>query len=250
MMKRMIVVAGIVLAVAACGDDGNDLAGVEDEAPRIQVVAVSETPDAQAEPDESHDDSADAAVNGMNETSATDSESVESDHDATESAGESNHDVAQPDHDETTAGEVDVTTPTSAAPEPDEVDVTTPASAASEPDEGYVVEVAMVEFGYQLDRDTVPAGEPVTFRFTNEGQIEHEAMFGSMHQQEEFASSEGHGDHGSEGHHGEIAAITLDAEDAGEMVMVFEEPGEVLMGCHLPGHWDAGMVASFEVVEA
>ena len=239
MMKRMIVVAGIVLAVAACGDDGNDLAGVEDEAPQIEVVAVSETPDDQAdddhadsEPGESHHDSADAAVNGMDETPAKDAESVESDHDATKS------------------GEVDVTTSTSAASEPADVGVTTPASAPSEPAEGYVVEVAMVEFGYQLDRDTVPAGEPVTFRFTNEGQIEHEAMFGSMHQQEEFASSEGHGDHGSEGHHGEIAAITLDAEDAGEMVMVFEEPGEVLMGCHLPGHWDAGMVASFEVVEA
>lgn len=251
MMSRVVVVAGIVLAVAGCGEDGNDAnrgwvpaewSGVADEAPQIEVVAVSETPLDQAhdghddgETGASHDDSADAAMDEMDEMPAADHE-AESDHDAAESDHESDHDAAESDHDAT---------------EPAEDGATIDAAAAeTEPDDGYVVEVSMVEFGYVLDRDTVPAGEPVTFRFANEGQIEHEAMFGSVHQQEEFASSDGHGDHGSEGHHGEIAAITLDAENAGEMVMVFEAPGEVLIGCHLPGHWDAGMVASFEVVTA
>ena len=101
-----------------------------------------------------------------------------------------------------------------------------------------------------LDRDSVPKGEPVTFRFVNSGQFEHEAMFGSLHQQEEFAATEGHGDHGSEGHHGDIAALTLDSNAHGEMVMVFDSPGEGMIGCHLPGHWEAGMSTSFNVVSA
>ena len=117
----------------------------------------------------------------------------------------------------------------------------------AEPDQGTVVHVEMVEFGFVADVDELPAGEPVTFRFSNTGVVPHEAMFGSHHQQQEFAESTDHGSHGDAGHHGDVAAITLDPGGTADITLEFDETGEVWIGCHLPGHYDAGMAATFIV---
>lgn len=123
-----------------------------------------------------------------------------------------------------------------------------PQTAGDEPTadgEVAVVEVEMNEFAYEPSELTVPAGETVRFVFTNTGDIEHEAMIGTPHEQEEF-ESDGHGGHG-ESHHGEVAAITLAPGETGELQVTFDEPAELLLGCHLPGHWDAGMKATLTV---
>ncbi|HEY5663156.1 MAG TPA: hypothetical protein VIS05_03880 [Ilumatobacter sp.] len=119
--------------------------------------------------------------------------------------------------------------------------------AATVTDEGTVIEIEMVEFGFVADLGELPLGEAITFRFTNTGVVPHEAMFGTEHQQEEFADSADHGDHGEAGHHGDVAAITLDPGAVGDITVKFLEAGEVWIGCHLPGHYDAGMVATFVV---
>lgn len=73
-------------------------------------------------------------------------------------------------------------------------------------------------------------------------------MVGDAHEQEEFASAGGHdGGHGEAGHHGDVNAITLEAGEVGSVVVTFDEPGEMMLGCHIPGHWDAGMSAVFTV---
>ncbi|HSH11404.1 MAG TPA: plastocyanin/azurin family copper-binding protein, partial [Ilumatobacter sp.] len=114
---------------------------------------------------------------------------------------------------------------------------------------GVVVNVEMIEFGFVADTPSIPVGQPVTFRFQNTGVVPHEAMFGSIHQQEEFAQQTDHGDgHGSASHHGDVAAITLDAGETGEITLEFASPGEIWMGCHLPGHYAAGMIATLAVV--
>lgn len=120
---------------------------------------------------------------------------------------------------------------------------------------GPVIEVDMVEFAFEGEPFEVPVGAPVTFRFSNTGALPHEAMFGSAHQQEEFAASgEGHGRHGDgdgdgeQGHHGDVKAITVEPGETGEITVTFDEPGEVFMGCHIPGHFDAGMVAPLTVI--
>ena len=115
-------------------------------------------------------------------------------------------------------------------------------------DEGVVVNVEMVEFGFVADVDEVPLGEPVTFRFVNSGLVPHEAMFGTNHQQEEYATAGDHGDHDGAGHHGEVTAITLDPGVTADITLEFSEPGVVWIGCHLPGHYDAGMASNFAVV--
>ena len=116
-------------------------------------------------------------------------------------------------------------------------------------DADMVVEIVMSDFAYEMDDLVVPVGSTVRFDFVNEGAIEHEAMFGDAHQQEEFAELGDHsGDHGdAEGHHGEIDAITLEAGGSGSVTVTFDEAGEMMIGCHLPGHWDAGMSATFVV---
>ncbi len=114
-------------------------------------------------------------------------------------------------------------------------------------DGAHTVEVEMTEFAYEPDTLTVPAGEPVTFVFHNTGVIDHEAMVGDAHMQEEFASSDGHGDHASGGHHGDVHAVTVPPGETAKLVVTFDEPGETMLGCHLEGHWDAGMVATVTI---
>ena len=110
-----------------------------------------------------------------------------------------------------------------------------------------VIEIEMTEFSYSPDPIEVEAGTPVTFRFTNNGQIEHEAMIGDGHMQDEFAAMEGHGDHGDAGHHGGVMAVTVAPGETAELEVVIDEPGEWFIGCHLEGHFEAGMVATINV---
>lgn len=117
------------------------------------------------------------------------------------------------------------------------------AEAAS--DDLVVVEIEMHEFGYAPANITVPAGEPVRLMFTNVGDIDHEVMVGSEHEQDEFAAAGGHGDQA--GHHGDVQALTLAPGETGDLDVTFEESGPMFLGCHLPGHWEAGMSATVTV---
>lgn len=106
------------------------------------------------------------------------------------------------------------------------------------------VEVVMNEFSFDPGTTEVVAGETVRFVFTNEGAIEHEAMLGDAHMQEEFQGA--HDDHGG-GHHGDVHAVTVPAGGTGELVVTFDDPGTQYFGCHLPGHYEAGMEATLTV---
>ena len=115
-----------------------------------------------------------------------------------------------------------------------------------------LVEVAMVDIAFEPDQVTVPAGEEVTFRFTNEGAIVHEATIGTAEEQEAHAQEMAEtGDHeGMEGmDHGgaDDPSLTLDPGESGELTHVFAEPGEYLIGCHEPGHYEGGMVIAVTV---
>jgi uncharacterized cupredoxin-like copper-binding protein len=90
---------------------------------------------------------------------------------------------------------------------------------------------------------TVAAGVPVTFVVTNRGAIEHEFVIGDDSVQaahEEEMASGGMG-------HDEANRITLDAGETKELIYTFDEPGETLAGCHLPGHYGGGMRATITI---
>lgn len=110
------------------------------------------------------------------------------------------------------------------------------------------VEVTMTENAFTPDRVEVMAGERLSFRFVNEGAVVHEALIGSEAEQAEHEAimaeegAEAGGDHGD--HHGAVVVQPGETKVTSE---VFDEPGTVLIGCHQPGHYEAGMKATVAV---
>lgn len=88
---------------------------------------------------------------------------------------------------------------------------------------------------FQPDTFDVRPGERVRFVVHNLDPIGHELIIGDrgLHERHE---------HGTEAHHGaRPGEVSVDAGSVAATTFVFGAPGEVLFGCHLPGHWDYGM---------
>ena len=106
------------------------------------------------------------------------------------------------------------------------------------------VTVEMRDTAFQPSSLKVNRGETVTFRFVNRGQAKHDAFIGDeeAQQQHEMDMHEGDMDHTAD-----EAGITVDPGETGTLTYRFDEGGEVLLGCHQPGHYAAGMVATVAV---
>jgi P-type Cu+ transporter len=95
---------------------------------------------------------------------------------------------------------------------------------------------------------TVQAGETIAFEITNTGRIPHEFVLGDAHVQEEHAADMAGGD----GHHGDDSAyaVTIPPGETRTLVYTFEATGEPLYyGCHIPGHYEAGMVGTITMTD-
>ena len=127
------------------------------------------------------------------------------------------------------------------------------------------VEVAMVDNAFEPTEVAVEPGETVRFVFRNEGAVVHDAVIGDesaqdehedeMRAAEETTTSGSDGDMGGmdhdatseEGAESEAAAITVEPGEEGEIAYTFDSAGELLIGCHEPGHYEAGMKITLEV---
>jgi uncharacterized cupredoxin-like copper-binding protein len=91
---------------------------------------------------------------------------------------------------------------------------------------------------------SVPAGVPVTFVVTNAGAIEHEFYLG-----DEDAQAEHEMEMTSMGGmaHDEPEGIGLKPGETKELTYTFAEPGMTVAGCHVTGHYGAGMKAQITV---
>jgi uncharacterized cupredoxin-like copper-binding protein len=49
--------------------------------------------------------------------------------------------------------------------------------------------------------------------------------------------------------HGHDNALSLKAGETGSLTMTFAKAGSLLIGCHEPGHYEAGMKATVTVVD-
>lgn len=111
-------------------------------------------------------------------------------------------------------------------------------SAGSGEPEGVTVNVKMTEFAFEMDKTEVPAGVPVTFNITNEGAVEHEVVL-------EVA---GVNDEPLENPDGsEAEAEDIEPGGTAKLTYTFDEGGSFQLGCHIPGHYEAGMVKEFTV---
>jgi uncharacterized cupredoxin-like copper-binding protein len=104
------------------------------------------------------------------------------------------------------------------------------------------IQITMRDIAFEPTSLQVDAGETVRFVFTNEGRVDHDAFIGDAaaqaeHETEMRSSGDAHAGHGG----GEEGSITVAAGDTGELTHTFEKAGEIQIGCHEPGHYEAGM---------
>ncbi len=89
---------------------------------------------------------------------------------------------------------------------------------------------------------TATAGVPVTITLNNEDPIEHEWIVGTAEVHQRHRT-------GTEPYHGEIPTeVTIPALTTKWTTVTFDEPGDYLYICHLPGHEEYGMVGTLHVV--
>lgn len=91
------------------------------------------------------------------------------------------------------------------------------------------------------DHFEFPRGSTVTFVVINRDPIDHEFIIGNEQVQQVH-------EEGTEAHHGEKPGeISTPAGETRSTTYTFEKPGTLLIGCHLPGHYDFGMRGEIEV---
>jgi uncharacterized cupredoxin-like copper-binding protein len=97
----------------------------------------------------------------------------------------------------------------------------------------------------------VETGETVTFRVENVGVLDHDFTLGDSDRQDEheaeMAEMAAMSDAGSMAMHEEPNAFGLASGEMKEMTWHFTQPGEILFGCHTPGHYAAGMFGSVTI---
>jgi uncharacterized cupredoxin-like copper-binding protein len=118
------------------------------------------------------------------------------------------------------------------------------APAVAPAGEDRTIEVEMRDIAFAPTAVDVRAGEKVRFVFKNTGQLTHDAFIGDQAAQDahEKEMREGHGDHGKGSN-----AVTVAAGRTAQLVYTFERPGQILLGCHQPGHYTGGMKAAINV---
>jgi uncharacterized cupredoxin-like copper-binding protein len=90
----------------------------------------------------------------------------------------------------------------------------------------------------------LPAGVPVIITLQNDDPIEHEWIVGppGVHARHRT---------GTEPYHDAIPTeVTIPALESRTTTITFDQPGEYLYICHLPGHEAYGMVGTIHVVES
>lgn len=111
------------------------------------------------------------------------------------------------------------------------------------------VSVSISGMRFVPDHFEVHVGETIRFLVANPTDIPHELYIGSM--DEQLA------------HHMEVTNLTgsqqvramqqtgygiyLMAHDSGQFIYHFSTAGQIKIGCHVPGHWEAGMMATVDV---
>jgi uncharacterized cupredoxin-like copper-binding protein len=87
-----------------------------------------------------------------------------------------------------------------------------------------------------MDKSSVPAG-PVKFVFENAGGVAHEAVLEHVGDADPPLTANGK----------EAEAADVAPGKSATLEWVLDQPGEYQLGCHIPGHYEAGMVAKLTV---
>lgn len=100
------------------------------------------------------------------------------------------------------------------------------------------------DMSIELSETEFTVGETVIFEVTNAGSAQHELYLGDEAAQavhaDEMAS-------GSGMRHDEPGGVRVEPGTTDRFGYTFARAGEILAGCHEPGHYEAGMVTSVTV---
>ena len=213
MFRKTALLFALALLAAACGTDtsGDDAATeiAGEAAPSVTTAQAADAATGEAEPP-SEGEHADDATDHDDGTADDDTE------EGTRDEGAGGHDDDAAPDDQAATGDVD-----------------------------RMVEVSMTDLAFSPDDLNVTAGETITFRVSNDGNLVHEFRLSNAHRIEEHIA-EGHQGHGDEngGHHGDVdVTLELAAGDSGELTVTFPEDATLFteIACLIPGHYEAGM---------
>ena len=101
------------------------------------------------------------------------------------------------------------------------------------------VNVTMTDIKYSVKSIKVKKGVPVTFTFVNKGKAVHEAVIGTRSHQ--LAHDKEMAAMGSMTMSDEPTAISLKPGVTKTLTYTFTKAGSFEVGCHTPGHYNAGM---------
>lgn len=111
------------------------------------------------------------------------------------------------------------------------------------------IEIEMLDtLRFEPDSVDVQVGETITFALTNSGSIVHEFLIGDEEFQQEHAEEMAEMmDEGAMEHGDTPNGLEVDPGETAELTWTFTEEGELLYGCHEPGHYQGGMVGTINV---
>ena len=98
---------------------------------------------------------------------------------------------------------------------------------------------------FEPHRYEIRAGETVRFVVTNAGAVRHEFFVGTEEEQAEHEAEMA--EHGMG--HDEPMGVSVEPGATDELEVTFSQAGELLVGCHEPGHYAGGMRATIVVGE-
>ena len=109
-----------------------------------------------------------------------------------------------------------------------------------------VLDVEMTDMAFAPVSIDVKAGETVRLRFRNSGLAVHEAVIGDLAFQEEHAEEMAGGSM-NHGDSDEPEPLVVAVGETSDLVYTAGAAGTLIIGCHQPGHWDAGMRADLSI---
>ena len=118
----------------------------------------------------------------------------------------------------------------------------TPSQASTE------ISVEATDFAYSPLSITIPAGEPVTLKLTNEGDVEHDYVIGKINVTDVVASDTGPAQHHQMGNMPEYDLhFFAKAGETATLQFTALEPGTYEVFCSIEGHKEAGMIGKLIV---
>ncbi len=102
------------------------------------------------------------------------------------------------------------------------------------------IKIAALDIKYDKPEIKVKAGDTIKFVLTNAGKLRHEFMIGDAEEQREHAEMM---KQMPDMVHADANMITAEPGETKSLVWQFTKTGTVEIACHIPGHYEAGMVS-------